>query len=326
MALGSLLIALALPSAAAAHLRSGTVAVDYRATVSNPVTAAYSVRIFQSDRGLAMTLKPGHVVILIGYLGETVFRLDSVGLWINRSSPTAVVAGLLPKKQRAPSGWQLERGHRYVAWHDARAQGLPPGVSHGRWLVPLIVDGRRTALTGELVRFPAPSLLPWLVLALLLLAVAASTVPPWRRARLPAIGTGLAAVAGAGATIACIGLCLDAYASPGTWIVGIDAFVFLAVGFGALLRGPRHLRLAAAGGIGCVSLAVGLLNGAVFRHAIVLAVLPATPMRLAITAAVAAGLAAAALGCLYYTETLRGMFDHEDEFDFATAPLHGPAP
>src|SRR5579862_7324924 len=202
--LAAALSALAIPSPSLAHLRSGTVAVDYVATVSRPVTAAYVAHIFQSDRGLGLTLNPGHVVVLIGYLGERVFRLDRAGLWINRASPTAVVTGLLPKKRRARAGWQLERGRASVTWHDARAQGLPPGVRRGRWRVPLVVDGRRTTLSGMLVRFPAPSLLPWLLLALALLALAASAVAPRRRGLVSGIGMALGTAPGVGATVVAI--------------------------------------------------------------------------------------------------------------------------
>ena len=59
---------------ASAHLRSGTVAVDYRASVSHPVSRAYSAQIYQGDHGLSLTLRPRHVVLVLGYLG-TVIRL-----------------------------------------------------------------------------------------------------------------------------------------------------------------------------------------------------------------------------------------------------------
>jgi hypothetical protein len=60
-----------------AHLRSGTVAVDYRASIDHPNTAAYSAQIYQSDHGLRLTLQPGHVVEMLGYLDEPVFRPGS---------------------------------------------------------------------------------------------------------------------------------------------------------------------------------------------------------------------------------------------------------
>jgi hypothetical protein len=54
---------LALPLAAApagAHLRSGTAAVDYRASVIAAETDARSAQIFQSDRALSATVRAGH--------------------------------------------------------------------------------------------------------------------------------------------------------------------------------------------------------------------------------------------------------------------------
>jgi len=317
------LLGLFAPAPASAHLRSGTVAVDYRATLRRPLTAAYSARIFQSDRGLTLTLRPGHVVVLIGYLGEPVFRLDRDGLWINHGSPTARVDGLLPKHAPRGGGWQLERGRRAATWHDARSQGLPAGVRHGAWSVPLIVDGHSQALSGELTRVPAPSLAPWLVLGVLLVAAAAGTLPRRRRRHRSAMGMWLGAAAGLAAAVTCIGFCLDRYASPGTWIVGIDALVFLAVGFGALRAGPQHLRLAAASGLGLVALAVGLLDAAIFRHAIVLAALPGVVVRLCVTVAIAGGLAAAGLGCLHYAETLVAVLERDDELAAAGSPRWG---
>ncbi len=152
---------LASPAAASAHLRSGTVAVDYRASVSPADTSAYSAQIFQSDRALSITVKPGHAVVLVGYLGEPVFRLDTVGLWVNAASPTAIVLRLVGKSQRVLAStprWRLARGRRSVVWPDARAQGLPPGVRQGGWRVPLIVDGHRARLTGSYSASPLPRL------------------------------------------------------------------------------------------------------------------------------------------------------------------------
>src|SRR5262249_27691898 len=90
---------LASPAAASAHLRSVTAGGDYRARGRRADTAAYSAQIYQSDHGLALTVKPGHVVAMLGYLGEPVFRLDRAGLWVNEASPTAVAVRLLEKSQ-----------------------------------------------------------------------------------------------------------------------------------------------------------------------------------------------------------------------------------
>jgi hypothetical protein len=309
------LASLASPAAAGAHLRSGTVAVDYRASVVGAQMPAYSAQIFQSDRAVGVTVKPRHVVIVLGYLGEPVFRLDGAGLWVNTASPTAVAFRLVKKSQRGSTStprWRLQRGRPSVIWQDARAQGLQPGVRRGAWSIPVIVDGRRTRLGGELWHFPAPSPWPWLGVLVGLLAAGLSLRvlrlrdPPSsvERAR-PAgsVAIAFALAAAAASTVILLAFALDPYASPGTWIEGVDAIAFLGVGVWALLRGPEHLRVAAAIGVGLVGLAVALLEIAIFLHPIVLAVLPATAIRIIDVVAMGAGLNAAALGCFLYVET-----------------------
>jgi hypothetical protein len=298
------------PAVAGAHLRSGTVAVDYRAAVLRPDTPAYAARIYQSDRALNLTLKRGHVVIALGYLGEPMFRLDAAGLWLNAASPTAIVGGLVTKSERIDAStphWRLQRGRHAVVWHDARFQGLPSGANQGVWSVPLIVDGRRARLTGNLRRFPAPSPWPWLGMLVCLLGAGAS--PQLLRrpglARAAAIGFAFAA-AGASVVIA-LAFALDTYASPGTWIEGLNEIAVLAVGLGMLLRGPPHLHVGAAIGSGLVGVAVGLSKGAVFLHPIVLAILPGTAIRVLVVMAIGAGLAAAALGCMVYVDLERSV-------------------
>jgi hypothetical protein len=303
---------LAVTPAAGAHLRSGTVAVDYRASVLTPDTPAYVAGIYQSDRGLNLTVKRGHVVVVLGYLSEPVFRLDAGGLWVNAASPTAVVAGLLTKAQRIDAStprWRLQRGRDSAVWHDARVQGLPSGVDHGAWSVPMIVDGRRARLEGYLSRFPAPSLWPWLGVLSCLLGSSASLLLLRRRELVRGGAIGCAFVAITASVVIALAFALDTYASPGTWIEGLDEIVFLAVGLGVLLRGPENFHVGAAIGSGLVGVAVGLSKGAVFLHPIVLAILPGTVTRLLVVAAIGAGLNAAMLGCLFYVETAAPMRD-----------------
>lgn len=295
---------LAAPATAGAHLRSGTVAVDYRASVFHADTAAYTARIFQSDRALSVTVRPGHTVELIGYLGEPVFRLNDAGLSINRASPTAAAVRLIDKSEEVDAStpsWQLEPGNDSVVWHDARTQTLPPGVQEGRWRVPLLVDGRRVRLQGDLHRYPAPSLWPWLAALAAILAVGLSPVLTSRRPSTDTVAIGSALVAAGACVVLLIAFALDAYASPGTWIEAIDSLVLLAVGAWVLRRGPERFHVAAALGMGLVALAVGLLEGAVFFHPIVLAVLPALVIRLAAILAIGAGITAATLGAVSYS-------------------------
>jgi hypothetical protein len=296
------LASLAAPGLASAHLRSGTVAVDYKVRVFTPPRGAYTARIFQSDRALSLTLRRGHAVTVLGYLGEPMLRLDGAGLSINAASVTAVAEKLVAKSERVESTtphWLLRAGHHSVTWQDARVRGLPPGVSAGIWRVPLIVDGHRGALTGTLHRFPAPPLWPWLTILACFVAAGAFVFVRRRDVLRPAATT-LAVLAAVSSIIVALAFALDAYASAGTWIAGVDELIFLAVGLYVLRRGPRHLHVAAAVGLGLLGLAIGLSKGAVFLHPIVLAVLPGTVTRLVVIIAVGAGIAGGALGCALY--------------------------
>jgi hypothetical protein len=299
----AIVVSLAAPSVAGAHLRSGTVAVDYRAQVFHAQSPAYTARIFQSDRGLGLTVEPGHVVVLVGYLGEPVFRLDGRGLWINGASPTAVTAGLIKRSDRALAAtprWRLQPKRRSVVWHDGRVQGLPAGVGRGDWSVPLIVDGRRLRLSGDLERFGAPALWLWLGILAVLLAGGAVSLLLGPRDRIAAFATGFAVAGAAAAVVVLLALALDAYASPGTWIEAIDAVAFLAAAMWVLFRGPEEWRIAGAIGAGLVAVAVGLLEGAVFLHPIVLAIMPSAAARFACVVALGAGVDAVAIGGLVY--------------------------
>ncbi len=317
---------LATPGRASAHLRSGTVAVDYRVTVARPVTAAYEAQIYQSDHGLSLTLKPGHTVVLLGYLGEPVFRLDGAGLWVNAASPTAAATRLVPKAQQGDSAtpaWRLQAGKHSVVWHDGRAQGLPAGVDRGVWKVPLIVDRHRTWLEGELQRFGAPDLWLWLGVLACLLVAGGLPLAARRRDLARRAARGCALVAAGASVLLALAFALDSYASPGTWIEGFDAIAFLAVGLWAMVRGPENLRLAGALGMGLVSLAIGLLDGAVFLHPIVLAILPGTIIRLLAVTAIGAGLSAAALGVAFYEEFTAKSGNAREDLGF---PRASPAP
>jgi hypothetical protein len=328
---GALVVALvcllALPSTALAHLRTGTIAVDDRVSVLHPHTAAYDVRIFQSDRGLSLTLRRGHAVALVGYLGEPVFRLDSTGLWINTASPTAVVSGLLtrahltrPRGTSVVPDWRVERGRTSVAWHDSRVQEQAGGgTPRGEWSVPLLVDGHRAHLLGHFRAFGKPALIPWLVILVCLVGAVIPAAISRRGERRTALAAPLGVVAAGASVVLAFAFAFDAYASPGTWIEALDELAFVAAGLGLLLLGPRHLRAAAAAGLGFVSLAVGLLSGAVFLHPIVLAVLPALVTRVLGVMAIGLGTGAVILGCLVYTEPAAATSGLEDDLGLAHA-------
>jgi hypothetical protein len=304
------------PAAADAHLRSGTVAVDYQASISSAGSGAYRAQIFASDRALSLTVRAGHTVVLLGYLGEPVLRLDADGLWVNAASPTAMVLRLARSSRHSvPAGpiWRLRPGQHTVIWPDARTQSLPAGVQRGTWHVPLVVDGRHAILQGLLRRFPAPEWWPWALTLGVLMLAGVLPMLVGRRDLGDAMAMGAAAVVACAAIAIVVAFSLDAYASPGTWIEAVNTIACIGVGVGVLVIGPRHWRAAAAGGIGFLGLAVGLLDGAVFLHPIVLSVLPSGAVRILDVVAIGAGLDAAALSAWFYTDipsTAAGGSDH----------------
>lgn len=294
-------MALAVPPTAAAHLRTGTVAVGYGASVTSPASTAFSVGVYQSDRALHLSVSRGHTVVVLGYLGEAFLRIDPAGVWVNTSSPTTSAAGLLPKDAPA-SGWRLERGRASVVWHDGRVQQLPPHAQRAHWRVPIVVDGRRSSIAGEVWRVPPPALWPWVLVAL---SVLASVLPfcfagGQRRLQMLSVCSGLVSIGSA--LVAAAGLALSVYASPGTWIAAVDETIFGLAGAAGARWGPPTFRAAAGGGMGLLGLAVGLSWGAVFIHPVVLSVVPGTVTRALIAVAVGAGLAAAATAGLYYVK------------------------
>ena len=211
--------------------------------------------------------------------------------------------GLIKRAQRVASSgpvWRLRGGQHVASWHDARAQGLAAGVDRGSWHVPLIVDGRPTALTGELRRFPAPSIVLWLILLAAVTAVGGAVGAVGRGAALHRGAVGLAIVAAAASITVDLVFALDSYASPGTWIAAADEIVLIAAGLGVVLKGPANLRAAGVIGVGLMASAIGLIHGPVFLHPIVLAALPSTVTRALTLIGLAAGIDAAVVGCLAY--------------------------
>lgn len=312
---------LAWPSAALGHVRAGTIAVDYRASLIAPGGAAYTAQIDQVDHSLRVTGARAHTVVVLGYLDEPMARLDDAGVWVNAASPTALAVGLVPKRDVVAGTrprWRRRGGGRTVAWRDSRAQQLPAGVSRGDWAVPLLVDGHAAALRGALQRYPAPSLIGWGLLLAGLLAGGAWLVARRRLELTRAAAMGCAALGAAVCLVLALAFALDGDASPGTWIEGFNEIVFVAVGVAVLVRGHAALRAGAAIGLGLVSLAVGLLDSAVFAHPIVLSLLPGALTRTLVVIAAGTGLVAIGLGAVGFAEMLH-------EHPGAIAGSRGPA-
>jgi hypothetical protein len=304
------LATLVAPAAAGAHIRSGVVAVDYRASVS-PLDArarsAVMARIYESDRAVGLTVRSGHTVVVLGYLGEPLLRIDSQGVAVNAASPTAAAVGLL-KDARRVSGtglvWGPRSSGRTVVWHDGRLRGLAPEVKQRRWGVPLVVDGERVRLEGEIWRVPAPSLWPWLALGAACAAVTLLLLLVRRPAliRLGAVAFG--ALTAAATVVTATGFALDPNASGVSWFEGGNEVVLAAVGLAALARGSKDARAVAGGALGLLGLFVGALKFGVLTHGVVLSELPDTVARIAVVLTLSAGAAATVLGALSFARVL----------------------
>jgi hypothetical protein len=302
------LLAVAAPAPAAAHLRSGAVATDYRASVRVPprLRSTLTVQVYESDRALHLSVLAGHNVVVEGYLGEPLLRIDAAGVAVNVASPTAAGAGLLKKHEHvsvSSPDWRLRSGRRDVVWNDTRTRALPAGVARATWRVPLVVDGTRTRLSGEIWRVPRPSRLPWLGLTAAFLLATSLLLLARRRLPLRQTAVAFGLLAAAAEVVTAAGFALDRYASPGSWIAGGDEAVFTAVGVWFLVRGSRQAQGPAAAGLGLLGIFVGASKGAVFVHGDVLSVLPAGGARAAVALAIGTGIVALVCGGLLVAAT-----------------------
>src|SRR5581483_5827399 len=171
-----------------------------------------------------------------------------------------------------------------------------------RWSVPVVVDGRRIEIRGELIRVTKPPLWPWLLVGIVPLLAAAAAAR--RRRWLWAGAAGLAAVAGA-TTVANLG----GFATGGLpisadrWAILAVEVTLTAIAIGALSR-PRA-RLIAVAALAAFAVLQALSELAVFRHGVVVSGLPAEVVRAAAALALGAGLGAAALVFLVPTPQTR---------------------
>jgi hypothetical protein len=303
--IAAVLAALVVPGVAQAHHTAvPVVALDYRNHVlaaSEP--AGVRVSVEDAGRKLRVTAASGHDVVVLGYEGEPFLRFDRLGVTANAHSKTAVGLRLVRGASASGTEWEpLSRDHSF-AWADARTWA-PSAAVHGRsvvpWSVPVVVDGARALIRGEMTRSAAPLFWPWLVLAAvpLLAAVIAARRCRW----LWAAATGLAALAGL-ATLADLGGFATGGLSVSTdrWLLLAVEVALTVVALGLLAR-PRT-RLVAVAALAAFAVLQALSELAVFRHGVVVSGLPAEAVRAAAALAPGAGIGAAALVFVVPTES-----------------------
>jgi hypothetical protein len=284
--------ALTLPGVAAAHGRAATVALDYKLSLDPDLTRLAGVRasILDGDRSLHLVALGDQRVLVLGDLGEPMLRLED-GVWVNQSSPTAQANRLV---RRPAPGWKRVAGGRTFSWHEHRL--APPPFAAGsygrvaRFSIPLLVDGRRVAISGSFVRVPRPAAWPWAAGAVGAIGLAAVVI--WRRPELRrAVTIAAGGLAGAAGLTAQTAFSLrDAPSGRIAWALVVAGFAIAAIAAGSLVltRGSRRAYLAGMIGV-CVAVFCLSWLG-VFFHGAVISALPGASARLVCAVAFTAGL------------------------------------
>jgi hypothetical protein len=299
-------VALFVPPSASAHIRSGSVATDYRArafALPTPLQRVIAARIYQSDRAIRLTVAPGHTAVVLGYLHEPFVRVTAAGAEVNASAPTAGGAGLLSGLPLHSVGWQRLSKGRSVTWHDNRVRALPRGIDRARWRILLVVDGKSTRLEGELWRVAAPAWWPWLIVGVPFVLIPLLLYRRRRGAvRSAAAAFGLVAAAGLIASGA--GFAFDTYASNGKWVELGNELAFVLLGVAVIARGSPGARGIAGGALGLLGLAIGFAKTPVLLHGVVLSIFSSDLARALVALTIWSGAVATVLGLVVFEDLL----------------------
>ena len=259
-------------------------------------------RILDGDQAIWMRSRPSLTVVVTGVRGEPYLRFSSAGVavntrsatwFLNRVYPQVVPRGLTPST--SPQWKQLTSRHSWT-WHEGRLHtpalsAHRPGNTYlGRWVVPIVVDGRGTAIRGGLWQ-SAPASLLWFW-PLLVVAACIPAMLKLREARLEAqVGVVLAGLALVSATVARLGREFYGRPTVSSWqLVLVGATCLIAVALAVLYSRPDWRVL---GGmlIGIVAAYQGLTLLSTLRDGWVLAVIPAWLERSATAISLASGIA-----------------------------------
>jgi hypothetical protein len=249
--------------------------------------------------------------VVLGYIGEPFLRIDRSGVAVNASSPTAAATKLATRGR----GWQLRSRGRTIVWHDARVRALPGGVKRREWSVPVVVDGRRVSITGEIRRVSRPTVWPWVALGAPFVGLAVLLVRRRRRALGP-VAVVLGTTAAGMTIVTAASFALARTAAVGRWIEGLAELAFAAAGVLVVVRGSADARAVAGGALGLVGLSSALTKLPVYIHGVVLAAVPATLARAVVAVTFWESLATAAVGWIVFFDLL----EREDRAALAYRP------
>ncbi len=229
MLAGLLMLVSIAPASAQAHGAVDPVASDYLAHIEN-VPIGMTASVVDGDLRLWVRVPTHKTVVILDYQGAPYLRFANGRIWANENSemyyfnqtpPESPPLGL---KRDAPERWlQVASGDNYQ-WHDGRLhafalEAAAPGTSYiGPWRIPVLINGRRSAVSGTLWYRGGPSIMWLWPIAILVLCVLAG----WRlhdsRIDLLLART-VAGLTLFGITLAAIGR--DLHGRPGMSVVGL---------------------------------------------------------------------------------------------------------
>ena len=305
VALAVMVVSLARPSAALAHIATGDLSTTFKATVSGfqPPAPGLRARVLGGDIKLQLSAPASDRVIVLGLVGEPFVRFDASGVWVNLGSPTAATAGMVSAGQAVTGRvvWHLVSSGHTLAWHENRLRpttivaggGTRPV---GRWSVPMVVNGRRATLTGVEWWGPPPSLWPWIAAGLAALAAAALAARYVSQQTVRRVALALVLPVVVALVVGWAGIFLvDQVTALGLAVSAVAVVVTaLFAGFAvAAASGPAQTCVAGVVGATAATFAIPQLT--IFAHAFVRSALPATPARLMMWIAVVGGTVLVAL-------------------------------
>jgi hypothetical protein len=187
LAWASLGVAALAPASADAHGAINPVASSYLARIAS-APPGFSAHVVDGDLQLWLQVPRHESVRVLDYRGAPYLRFDDGHIWANQNSQmyyyNQIPAANPPARlgRATPPRWiAVGDGYSYE-WHDGRLHALaleanPSGSSYlGAWRIPLVLDGRRLAVSGTLWFRPAPSIVWFWPVVVLLLCVLAG----WR--------------------------------------------------------------------------------------------------------------------------------------------------
>jgi hypothetical protein len=179
---------------ASAHGVGGLQPSNYTTIVHGIVPPVAGLHARAVDLGTSIELRNDspYEVVVLGYQDEPYLRIGPHGVYRNQRSPAVFLNRTSIPTTSAPRGkydakaspvWQKISDAPVTVWHDHRTHWMgavdPPVVAHdpgsrhvviSDWDVPLRLDGRKLAVTGDAVWIPGPSPWPWVLGAVVLAA------------------------------------------------------------------------------------------------------------------------------------------------------------